>query len=209
MDWQNVDVLDSLPQRETAEEPKDRLYRLMDDARTARGMTWTDLYAEAGVSHETGRQARMGWHVSPKTRKGLEQALGWGTGSIAEVLRGGSPAPGTSGPRVSPARKARSTAPSEITEIKFVDSLPAELLSRTRGRPRWGAEIAPQLRAQPGRWALIGSWSRLPAPAFSRVSQIRAGQADWAPKGSYEAVTLKTSSGGVELYARYVGGEGQ
>lgn len=58
-------------------------------------LRWSDVADLAGISYETLRIIRRG-HVEgmrPLTESGIEQALKWVPGSIAEVLTGGKPTP--------------------------------------------------------------------------------------------------------------------
>lgn len=74
--------------------------------------------------------------------------------------------------------------------------------------PKWQA-IADELRANPGRWGVIGD--RLgPGTAGPITRRIRRGDRPmWSPAGSFEAVSRKRSDGeGIDMYARYVGEAG-
>lgn len=94
--------------------------------------------------------------------------------------------------------------------IEFVDDLPDENQSVTgTGNRAWGHDIAPQLKANPGRWALILTGElRAQQIHNRRRSIVKATTNPWKPMGAFEAKTFKVDSE-LKLYARYVGGEGQ
>lgn len=74
-----------------------------------------------------------------------------------------------------------------------------------RGKPRkdW-ANIASQLRASPGNWALIDT-----DVAASSAAQIRAGKNKAFPEGEFEVTVRGTDRSGraEKLFARYIGTE--
>lgn len=82
-----------------------------------------------------------------------------------------------------------------MSEIKWQEP-PAD----ARGRDKWGP-VADELRAQPGRWALVAEGvSASMSTAFKRGRIIA-----FQPAGSFEAVTRNVVDGRADIYARYVG----
>jgi transcriptional regulator with XRE-family HTH domain len=66
----------------------------MEERRQALGMTWAEVASEAKITVETLRAIRRGNNQpSTLTKRGLERALQWQTGSIQAVLAGGDPSP--------------------------------------------------------------------------------------------------------------------
>ena len=65
------------------------------------------------------------------------------------------------------------------------------------------AEFAAAMRANPGRWALVGG----PAKSGGSATLIRAGKLSaYAPAGSFEAKVRSRPDGKFDIYARF-GGE--
>lgn len=76
----------------------------MDDRRSELGMRWADVAEAAGVTTETLRMVRGGDSpIRALTKRGIERALLWQTGSVDEVLAGREPRP------VEPAGQFRSS----------------------------------------------------------------------------------------------------
>src|SRR4051812_2419692 len=72
--------------------PRERLAQYLGDRRVELGLRWADVAQRAGLSTETLRQIRQtNSDIRPLSRKGLEDALEWGRGSIAAILRGDEP----------------------------------------------------------------------------------------------------------------------
>lgn len=80
-----------------------RLAAHMDSRREDLRLTWAEVASLAGVSRETLRQIRTGeGEIRPLTRRGIEDALQWASGSIAIILDGGEPTPREEGPSAPP-----------------------------------------------------------------------------------------------------------
>lgn len=70
----------------------DLLDRAMDERRLSLGMRWRDVADRTGLSGQALRDIRRGRSVPRDlTARNLEEALGWGHGSIQSVLRGEEP----------------------------------------------------------------------------------------------------------------------
>jgi transcriptional regulator with XRE-family HTH domain len=66
----------------------------MDERRQALGMTWAEVASDAKITVETLRAVRRGNNQpSALTKRGLERALQWQSGSIDQLLKGGDPTP--------------------------------------------------------------------------------------------------------------------
>jgi transcriptional regulator with XRE-family HTH domain len=66
----------------------------MDERRQALGMTWAEVASDAKITVETLRAVRRGNNQpSALTKRGLERALQWQSGSIDQLLKGGDPIP--------------------------------------------------------------------------------------------------------------------
>lgn len=63
----------------------------LDERRGELGLTWEQVAERAGVSVQTIFRAINGTPMRTTTRKGIERALEWASGSIDEIERGGSP----------------------------------------------------------------------------------------------------------------------
>lgn len=76
--------------------------------------------------------------------------------------------------------------------------------------PSSWADVAEELRAQPGRWAVVRDKSSgvKPNGFFTYASRIRRGTGPFAPAGSFEAV-VRDVDGEMRVFARFVGGESQ
>lgn len=74
------------------ETPRQRLARLMDDRRSDLGLTWNEVADKAGVTREGLRRMRTGTgHIRSLTKRGIERALQWASGSVDQILAGGDP----------------------------------------------------------------------------------------------------------------------
>ncbi len=82
---------------------------------------------------------------------------------------------------------------------------PPATTRRGVGRPRdhtWN-QVAEQLRARPGQWAVVED--DMPANRTAIANHIRQGAIlAFAPSGTYDA-TSRSKQGRVTIYARYVG----
>lgn len=66
----------------------------MEERRQALGMTWAEVASEADITVETLRAVRRGNNQpSPLTKRGLEQALRWQTGSVDAIYANRDPQP--------------------------------------------------------------------------------------------------------------------
>lgn len=66
----------------------------MDERRGELGLTWDQVAERAGVSPETlRRNANRPDRMRTITRKGIERALMWESGSVDAILDGGEPTP--------------------------------------------------------------------------------------------------------------------
>lgn len=65
--------------------------------------------------------------------------------------------------------------------------------------------LARQLRAKPGEWGRIGSYSSAESASATAYTVRHAKVTAWVPEGHYEAVARKVE-GEYRVYARYVGG---
>jgi hypothetical protein len=72
---------------------RQRLARLMDERRAELALDWNDVAQRAGITKEGLRTVRDGTALNPrpKTRRGIERALHWASGSFDRVLDGGDP----------------------------------------------------------------------------------------------------------------------
>lgn len=82
----------------TAETPRQRLARLMDERRAELQLTWSEVAERAGITREGLRRTRTGTgHIRSLTKVGIERALSWAPGSIEDILQGGEPRIAASG----------------------------------------------------------------------------------------------------------------
>lgn len=76
----------------------------LDARRQELDKAWRDIAIDAGISYETLRALRRGDNEpSTLTKRRLERALRWETGSLDEVLAGGEALPLASEPAIDPA----------------------------------------------------------------------------------------------------------
>ncbi|WP_242890120.1 hypothetical protein [Actinomadura litoris] len=69
-----------------------RLDQLMDTRRAELRLRWKDVAARAGLTTEGLRNVRGGrGEIRSLTKRGIEEALGWTSGSIDSILGGGEP----------------------------------------------------------------------------------------------------------------------
>lgn len=74
------------------ETPRQRLARLMDERRSDLGLTWNEVADKAGITREGLRRMRTGTgHIRSLTKRGIERALQWTSGSVDRILAGGEP----------------------------------------------------------------------------------------------------------------------
>lgn len=85
-----------------------------------------------------------------------------------------------------------------MTEIEFGELPPK------KGGPRW-YEIAEALRAKPGAWALVRSGIYPSAPRSIKRGLLVA----FRPAGSFDAVMRSVKDGRGDLWARYIGENGE
>jgi len=72
--------------------PHERLDAAIGDRRLQRGISWTTLATQVGVSESALRNIRRGRNLpSDLTKHRLEEALAWAPGSIDAILGGGEP----------------------------------------------------------------------------------------------------------------------
>jgi len=97
---------------------------------------------------------------------------------------------------------------SPVSEVTFSGPPPAANRKLGEGKH---FRAAAELRAEPGYWAVIGTYSTNPS-ARTAASNIRCAYAGesrvspsaWEPAGAYEA-EARTVDGEHRVYARYVG----
>lgn len=77
--------------------PKGTLGWWMDERRGDLGLSWREVASRAGVSDETLFRSARGRPLRTTSRKGIERALQWDSGSIDAILSGGEPVPFESG----------------------------------------------------------------------------------------------------------------
>lgn len=65
----------------------------MDDRRGELGLTWDEVAKSSGVSTETLYRVGDGRPMRTTTKKGIERALRWESGSIEAILDGDGPTP--------------------------------------------------------------------------------------------------------------------
>lgn len=83
----------------------------MDERRQALGMTWAEVANDAKITVETLRALRRGNNQpSTLTKRGLERALQWESGSVERVLAGDDPIPARAH-SAPPAKAAGAVAP--------------------------------------------------------------------------------------------------
>lgn len=86
--------------------------------------------------------------------------------------------------------------------IKFEDPPPP----RRRGKKSPFAEIAQELKASPGQWAVIAKYDKVDRPRAMVVAINSGRYSIWEPAGHFEAVS-RLVEGEYCLYARYLGEE--
>ena len=70
----------------------EQLDAALSSRRLQRGISWTTLATQVGVSESALRNIRRGRNLpSDLTKHRLEEALGWAPGSINAILEGGEP----------------------------------------------------------------------------------------------------------------------
>lgn len=114
---------------------RERLAQHMDARRLQLDLRWADVATAARVTTETLRQARVGpGEIRPLTRRGIERALWWESGSVNAVLAGGEPTPlevGSLPTKVSPRPPLRSLPAPKRQELhERIDQLPDDQLAR-------------------------------------------------------------------------------
>lgn len=104
--------------------PHEALDRAMDTRRLDLDLNWNDVAAAARISVATLRAIRSGANrPAPLTKRRLEAALRWSSGSIDALLAGGEPTP------VESARNRQSAQDRELSEIR---RLAEDLAERAR-----------------------------------------------------------------------------
>ncbi len=75
------------------DEHRTRLAAFIEGRREELRLTWNEVAVLAGLSKEGLRNLRTGrtGAIRPLTRRGLEDALRWETGSVTAILAGGEP----------------------------------------------------------------------------------------------------------------------
>lgn len=79
--------------REKNETARQRFGRLLEERQAELGMEWGEIARIAGVTRQNLLDIRNGRveNPRPKTKRGLERAVGWLPGSIDNTLNGGDP----------------------------------------------------------------------------------------------------------------------
>lgn len=100
----------------------------MEERRGELGLTWEEVAAEAGVSVVTLRRNAgddlSGMRVT--TKKGIERALRWDSGSVDAITRGGEPtrlAEESAAPRSRPRHEWTARQRAKILAMSFEDTL--------------------------------------------------------------------------------------
>jgi hypothetical protein len=73
-------------------------------------------------------------------------------------------------------------------------------------RAEW-REIAADLRAHPGEWALVHSGSSEAAMRKAAARIKKGSPKAFEPAGDFDAASRKSGDGTTDVYARYVGGD--
>lgn len=122
-------------------EARQRLTLLIEERADELGMTWNELAEKAGLTKEGLRGVRFGsGKMRRLTKRGLEDALRWESGSVDRVLEGGEP---ESVRPSGPVRKARlDAAPRRTTEaiVRREEEDPFDRLDRLYAEWREVAE---------------------------------------------------------------------
>lgn len=86
-----------------------------------------------------------------------------------------------------------------MTKIKWEE--PPLANNTNKKRTRW-SDVAEQLRAKPGSWALVSEAVKYSVTTtYINKGRITA----FEPAGAYEATSRKRPDGSFDVYARYVG----
>ncbi|MFD9706178.1 hypothetical protein [Lentzea sp. NPDC059081] len=107
---------------EIDDEARRRLDDAMDERRLELELEWREVADRGGITYETLRAARRGKRNIPtRTRRAIEQALDWESGSVLDVL---------AGRRATPLGRARTPAADEILEARerILAASPQELV---------------------------------------------------------------------------------
>lgn len=76
------------------ESPSDRLDKAMEGRRLDLGLSWNDVAVAAKVSIATLRAIRRGTNQpSQLTKRRIDEALRWASGSVDALMTGGDPKP--------------------------------------------------------------------------------------------------------------------
>lgn len=75
-----------------AEDPRDRLAQYMEDRRDELRLTWDQIASKGSTHAETLRQVRKNRReITKQTKRAIEIGLEWRTGSVDNILGGGTP----------------------------------------------------------------------------------------------------------------------
>lgn len=74
-----------------AGEALQRVWHYIDTARVELDLTWDEFARRSGVTRATYYNIQSGRNPGKLTRKKIEDALDWGRGSIAKIIRGEEP----------------------------------------------------------------------------------------------------------------------
>jgi DNA-binding XRE family transcriptional regulator len=74
-----------------AGEALERVWQYIDTARVELDLTWDELARISGVTRATYYNIQAGRNPTKLTRKKIEDALDWGRGSIAKIIKGEEP----------------------------------------------------------------------------------------------------------------------
>lgn len=92
----------------------------------------------------------------------------------------------------------------DYSPVKF-GTLPAAKRKTCRGPKLSYEDVASQLRARPGEWAIIRTYLNQGSAANNAAQYIRQGKSPHFMLGQYEATTRPGKSGYTDLWARYIG----
>lgn len=128
-----------------AAEARDRLSRLMGSRRADLRLQWSEVAERAGLTREGLLNIRKGTgDIRPLSKRGIEDALQWASGSVDAILAGGEPSPllvdpggpaPSTGERFDPLGDLPEDRPGRIAEVRRRQRALTEELDRLLGIP--------------------------------------------------------------------------